>query len=148
MHNPTLQMGHQVLGLLGYTLQCFLEYFSTKFWPRFLSLAGTAAFPFHDLFLGFMMLGGNCFFSLDVFRQWVVMRRVKAKKSILSSGLTNLKTLNAALLSTSIVFMQCGQYHFFHLTSIRQTLTWASRLSTPPICLLYSVMQLGRLIFM
>ena len=45
------------------------------------------------------------------------MRRVKAKKSIFSSGLTNLNTLNAELLNTSIVsnFMKCGQYYFLLL---------------------------------
>ena len=45
------------------------------------------------------------------------MRRVKAKKSIFSLGLATLKSLNAALLGTSIIFI-CGQYHFFPLISI------------------------------
>ena len=66
MHNTTLQMGHQVRGLLGHTLQRFWEHFSTKCWPCFFSLAGTTAFPFHERFLGYIMLGGNCFFNLDV----------------------------------------------------------------------------------
>ena len=68
MRNPTLEMGHQVLSLLEHTLQRFWEHFYTKCWACFLSLAGTTVFPFHDLFLGYIMLGGNCFFSLDTFR--------------------------------------------------------------------------------
>ena len=59
MHNRTLQMGHQVPG------------------PCFLSLAETTSVSFHDLFLGYIMMGGNFFFNLDAFMYWVVRWRLR-----------------------------------------------------------------------
>ena len=73
---------------------------------------------------------------------------MKAEQSVFASGLTNLKTLNVALLSTSTLLMEDNQYRFLPRTSIRQTLNKASRESTPPIYFSYSVMRSGWLILM
>ena len=112
MHNPTLQRGSQSFGTHSATslrAWCF-----GKMLSLFPFISRTDCIPFHNLFLGYIMSGGNSFLNLAALRQWVVMLRVKAKKSIFHQ---NWPTLNAALLSTSIVFnfMQCGQYHLFVL---------------------------------
>ena len=144
MHNLTLQMGSKFL-VYWDTPAKFLRAFFYKMQALFPLISWNNLISFPRSFSWVYNVGQQLLLQFGCF-QVMGCNATNEGKSILQ--LINLKILNEALLSTSFVFMQYGQYHFFPLTSIRQALIWTSRLSTAPICLLHSVMQLGRLIFM